>query len=107
MSYIAAGQVHTDEEFDALAKAKGDALKAAAAAQGISLDQVRLTDAQNKAVNAKARAAFKAKEKRRAARRAAGLPPEEEGAAGDDKTLTYVAYVGAAAMVALLVFGRK
>ena len=106
MSYIAAGQVHTEEEFDALFEAKGKALRAAAASQGIPLDQVRLTDAQNKAVNAKARAAFKAKTKRRAARRAAGLPPEEEGA-GEDNTLRYVAYLGGAAIVALMVFGRK
>jgi hypothetical protein len=103
MSYLPVGQAHTDEEFDALAKAKGDALKAAAASQGIPLSKVRLTDKQNKAVNAKARAAYKAK----AARRKAGLPPQEEEAPGKDNTMLYVGYVGAAAAVALLLFGKK
>jgi hypothetical protein len=90
MSYLPIGQTHTDEEFDALAKAKGDALRAIAAEQGIPLEQVRLTDAQNKAINAKAKAAFKAK---------------TEG--GGDNTLLYVGYLGAATAVALLLFGRK
>ena len=104
MSYIPAGQEHTDEEFDALAKAKGDALKAAAAAQGVSLSQVRLTDKQNKAVNAKARAAFRAKTNRGTGGPA---PAQEERAAGEDNTMMYVGYVGAAAVVALLLWGKR
>ena len=98
MSYIPAGQDHSDEEFDALYEAKGKALRAQAAAQGIPLSKVRLTDAQNKAVNANARAAYQAK--------TGGpvVPAPGEQTAGKDNTILYV---GAAAVVALLVLRKR
>jgi hypothetical protein len=107
MSYIPAGQVHSDAEFDALFEAKGKALREAAAAQGVSLSQVRLTDEQNKAVNRKARAAFKKKSQRLHRPGTGGPQSQAQEGNGKDNTMLYVGYVGAAAVVALLLFGKK